>query len=311
MRILVAGGTGLIGSALLRALIEEGHSIALLSRSKREFPGLEKIQTLVWDGVTTKGWGESVNDVDAIINLAGENIGRFPWTAGRKAKFRESRVFAGQALAKAIRESRVRPKTFIQASAVGFYGPRGNERIDETSSPGMDFSSRLCADWEDSTRGIEDLGIRRVLLRTGIVLSNRGGVLPKMAFPVKLFVGGRLGSGQQGIPWIHVDDEINAIQFLLRNESAKGAYNLSAPNPVSNSVFMKTLAEILHRPYWLHIPSFIIRILLGDMSTLLLDGQFVIPARLLESGFKFNYHTLELALDDFLGKEFSSNRFMQ
>ena len=300
MKILIAGGTGLIGKQLIRLLISDGHTVVLLSRSADRLPQLKGITAVTWDGKTTGGWSELMEEVEAVVNLAGENIGRFPWTEKRKKKFRESRVAAGNALSKAIEESKVRPSVFIQASAVGFYGPRGEEEVDESASSGGDFSSKLCVDWEDSSKGIEELDIRRVIVRTGIVLDKKGGILQKMALPVKFFVGGRLGSGRQGIPWIHIDDEINAINFLIKNDSARGVFNLSAPLPVSNAEFMKRIATVLRRPYWFHVPKFAIKLFLGEMSTLLLNGQFMVPRKLLNLGFNFKFVTLEQALDNLL-----------
>jgi hypothetical protein len=241
-----------------------------------------------------------MEEIDAVVNLAGENIGSFPWTEKRKRKFRDSRVAAGNVLSKAIEESKGKPSVFIQASAVGFYGPRGNEEVDETASSGGDFSSRLCIDWEDSTKKIEDLGIRHVIVRTGIVLDKKGGILQQMALPVKFFVGGRIGSGKQGIPWIHIDDEVNAIVYLIKNNVAQGVFNLSAPVPVSNAEFMKNIAFFLHRPYWLHIPQSAIKLALGEMSAVILNGQFMVPRKLLNLGFSFKYVTIEQALHDVL-----------
>ncbi len=163
---------------------------------------------------------------------------------------------------------------------------------------GNDFSSELCIGWEDSSKQIEDFGVRRVIIRTGIVLDKKGGILQQMALPVKLFVGGRMGTGKQGIPWIHIEDEVNAIIFLIMNDSARGVFNLSAPRPVSNAEFMKRIATVLRRPYWFHIPEFAIKLLLGEMSTLLLNGQFMVPRKLVNLGFNFKYVTIEQALDD-------------
>lgn len=298
MKILIAGGTGLIGKQLIRSLISDGHTVVLLSRSADKLPPVKGITAVNWDGKTTTGWAELMKNVDAVVNLAGKNIGSYPWTEKRKREFRDSRVAAGNALSKAIEESQERPSVFIQASAVGFYGPRGEEEIDETASSGGDFSSKLCVDWEDSSKRIEDLGIRRVIVRTGIVLDKKGGILQQMALPVKFFVGGRLGSGKQGIPWIHIDDEVNAIIFLIKNSAARGAFNLSAPVPVSNAEFMKNIAFFLRRPYWFHVPQNAIKLVLGEMSALLLNGQFMVPRKLLNLGFTFKYLTIEQALRD-------------
>jgi uncharacterized protein (TIGR01777 family) len=302
MNILIAGGTGLIGRPLIRSLVSSGHQIVVLSRNSPKHSNSPSVEFLHWDGENVPSWGSSVNHVEAVINLAGENIGSFPWTRKRKQLFRKSRIKAGNALVNAIQIVQPRPSIFIQASAVGFYGPHGDERIDETSGSGTDYSARLCIDWEGSSAGVEEMGIRRIIIRTGVVLERSGGVLPLMALPVRLFAGGRLGKGNQGIPWIHIDDEVNAIKFLLENDSARGVYNLSAPNPTSNSAFMKTLASVLKRPYWFHVPQSVIRFALGEMSTLLLNGQYMIPSRLLNNGFKFIYETLGLALQDILNR---------
>jgi hypothetical protein len=300
MKILIAGGTGLIGKQLIRLLISDGHTVVLLSRSADRLPPLMGMTAVKWDGKTTGGWSELMEDVDAVVNLAGENIGSFPWTEKRKRKFRESRVAAGIALSKAIEDSRVRPSVLIQASAVGFYGPRGGEEVDESACSGGDFSSKLCVDWEASTKRIEDLDIRRVIVRTGIVLDKKGGILQQMALPVKFFAGGRLGSGKQGIPWIHMDDEVNAIKYLIETNAARGVFNLSAPAPVSNAEFMRNIAFCLHRPYWFHVPQKAIKLVLGEMSALLLNGQFMVPRKLLDLGFNFKFATIDQALEDLL-----------
>jgi uncharacterized protein (TIGR01777 family) len=301
MNILIAGGTGLIGKQLTQSLISDGHTVVLLSRSADRLPQVQGIEAVTWDGKTTNGWAELINQVDAVVNLAGENIGSFPWTENQKKKFRDSRVSAGNALSKAVEDSSKRPTVFIQASAVGFYGPRGEEEVDESASPGRDFSSKLCIDWEDSSRKIEDLGVRRVIIRTGIVLAKKGGILEQMSLPVKLFVGGRMGDGEQGIPWIHIEDEVNAIIYLVGNTSARGVFNLSAPAPVSNAEFTKKIASVLHRPFWFHAPKKAIKLALGEMSTLLLNGQFIVPRKLLNLGFNFKFISIEKALDDLLG----------
>lgn len=303
MRILIAGGTGLIGKSLIRRLHSNGFSIVVLSRSPSKFTEFQDVEVIHWDGRTTDGWGGLVKETDAVINLAGENIGSFPWTEKRKQEFRESRVAAGHALVAAIGGSARRPRVFMQASAVGYYGPRGDELVDETFNPGTDFSARLCIDWENSTKSIEDMGIRRVIIRTGIVLAKKGGIFPQMALPVKLNFGGRMGDGKQGIPWIHMEDEVGAIQFLLENELARGVFNLSAPAPLSNAEFIKKIASVLKRPYWFHLPKTAVRLLLGEMSSLLLNGQFLVPKNLLNQKFKFKYENIEPALLDLIGKQ--------
>ena len=298
MRILIAGGTGLIGRPLIRSLVSNSHTVVVLSRSARKFPASSGIEWIAWDAKTTAGWGSIVNDIDGVINLAGENIGRFPWSEKNKYNFRQSRVDAGRALVNAIEECQSKPQLLIQASAVGYYGPHGDELVDESAQVGEDFSAVLCRDWEASTQDVENYGVRRVIIRTGIVLTDTGGVLPQMAMPAKLFMGGRFGSGNQGIPWIHIDDEIRAIQYLLENESTQGVYNLSAPCPVSNKEFMHLIAQILRRPFWFHVPRILLVSVLGEMSSVLLNGQYMVPKRLLDSGFRFKFDQLRPALQD-------------
>ncbi len=298
MNILITGGTGLIGRPLIHSLLSNGHRVTVLSRNIKKISASPALQVLEWDGRTVTGRGFQLHKIDAVINLAGENIGSFPWSVKRKRTFRESRLNVGNVLVEAVRNAESRPRVFIQASAVGYYGPHGDERVDESTAQGGDFSAKLCIDWEASTKPVESMGLRRIIIRTGVVLANDGGVLPLMALPVRLFVGGRLGGGGQGFPWIHIDDEVNAIQYLLENEYSQGVYNLSAPNPVSNADFTQTLARVLHRPYWLHAPQFAIKLVLGEMSTLLLDGQYMLPKRLVEGGFRFKYELVESALWD-------------
>jgi uncharacterized protein (TIGR01777 family) len=304
MKILITGGTGLIGKPLVNSLIADANQVIILSRNPPKANLLPNAEIIQWDGCTPQGWGHLLNEVDAVINLAGENIGSFPWSEKRKIQFRQSRIRAGAAIVDAFNTAKARPCVLLQASAVGYYGPQGDELIDESTPGGSDFSARLCVDWEDSTKPVEEMGVRRVVVRTGIVLSSQGGVLPLMALPTRLFVGGSLGKGRQGFPWIHIGDEVAAIRFLLENENLKGVFNLSAPNPVSSIDFIRSLAKVLHRPCWFPTPAFALKLILSEMSTLLLDGQFMIPKRLVEAGFKFSFTNVELALRD-LYRDFS------
>ncbi len=200
----------------------------------------------------------------------------------------------------AIQASSTPPKVLIQASGVNYYGPHGLTPVSEAEAPGNDFLAELCKVWEASTEPIEKLGVRRVIVRSAIVLSARQGILPIMLFPVKIFAGGPLGSGRQGLPWIHLEDEVAAIRFLLENESASGPFNLTAPGLVSSADFNRAAAKTLHRPYWLPVPAFMLRLVLGEMSTLVLDGVYLQPERLQELGFHFRFETVEAALGDLL-----------
>jgi uncharacterized protein (TIGR01777 family) len=296
MKVLIAGGSGFLGTHLSRSLLADGHQVWALSREpgrKRFLPG---VQAVTWDGKTPAGWGHMAGEVDAIVNLTGATLAHWPWTAGRKRGFVSSRVNPARAIAQAIQAAETRPRVLLQNSAGGYYGPHGLEPVTETTLPGGDFSARLCVEWEAASKPVEQLGVRRVVTRTGIVISRDAAILQLMALPTRLFFGGRLGSGKQGIGWIHLQDEIRAFRFLLEHDDANGAYNLSAPNPISNSDFMRAIARALRRPYWFHPPAFLLRLLLGEMSTLILDGWFLEPARLLETGFRFDFATADSAL---------------
>lgn len=293
MNILMTGGTGLIGKALTASLLADGHSVwALTRRDPAPAPVKPGLVLLHWDGRTPSGWGEIVSDMDAVLNLAGEPLARWPWTKAQKQRFWDSRVNAGQAVTEAIRTASPRPKVLIQASGINHYGLRGGP-ADESTPPGDDFLARLTIAWEDSTREVESLGVRRCIIRQAIVLAPKGGLLPLMALPVRLFAGGRLGSGEQAVPWVHLEDVVGAIRFLMEAEQASGPYNLIAPEAVTNAAFYRLLAARLRRPYWFSTPAFLLRLVLGEMSVLVLEGRASQPRRLLEAGYGFKVTSLE------------------
>jgi uncharacterized protein len=300
MRIIISGGTGFIGTVLTKTLLEKGHSVWILTRSPRTARLAEGAQGIGWDGRTDSGWGEIVSQADAIVNLAGESIGSWVWSAERKKRILTSRVNAGVAVSEAIRKANPRPKILVQGSAAGFYGSHGIEDVNEETPFGSGFLADVCKKWEASSLLIEDLGVRRVVIRTGVVLGNHEGGLPRMMLPFQAFAGGPLGNGMQGIPWIHPVDEVGSICFLLENEKTRGVYNLSAPHPLSNADFGQILAKVLKRPYWLPVPGLALRLLLGEMSSLVLEGQYMYPKRLQESGYQFRFETAEGALRDLL-----------
>jgi len=300
MRIIVAGGTGFIGTALTKSLLAERHQVWILTRNLQTRRLAEGGHGVGWDGRTTTGWGELVSQMDAIVNLSGESLGSGPWTRVRKARILSSRVEAGKAISDAIRQANPRPKVLIQASAVGFYGPRGDEPVTEESTLGSGFLAEVCKAWEGSSQPVEELCVRRVVIRTGVVLSRDEGGLQRMMLPFRFFAGGPVGNGRQGLPWIHPADEVAGIRFLLENEKAHGVFNLSAPEPLSNADFGHILAKVMRRPYWLPVPAFALRLLLGEMSTLVLEGQYVLPKRLRDHGFRFRFETAEAALRDVL-----------
>ena len=299
MKFLIAGGTGFLGSALTKSLLVDKHQVFLLTRKPRpKIPvGAEAVQ---WDGKTTDGWGKLVNEMDAVIHVAGKSLSSWPWTAKKKRTFLDSRAIPGLVLAEAIRKATQRPRVFVQQSGINYYGLRG-DLADESTPPGDDFLAQLAVKWEAATKPIEDLGVRRVVTRTAVVLARRGGLLPLMALPVQLFVGGPMGTGQQAMPWIHLNDWVGAVRFLIENENARGGYNLVAPTPTSNAEFNRSLAKVLHRPYWFPIPAFLLRMVLGEMNVLLLEGRFSQPRRLVNSGYRFQFSGPYEAFADLYG----------
>jgi uncharacterized protein (TIGR01777 family) len=305
MHILITGGSGLIGRTLTKGLLQDGHEVTILTRDAGRAVVPQGTHVQQWDARTPAGWGQLVEAVDAIVNLAGENLagaGLLPrrWTADHKRLIRDSRIQAGQAVAEAIRNVSKLPEVLIQASGIGYYGPHGSEFMTEFSPPGHDFLARLTVEWEATTAEVEQLGVRRAIIRTGVVLSAEGGALPRLTLPYRLFVGGPMGSGRQYISWIHIVDEIGAIRFLIENEQANGAFNLAAPNPLTNAEFGKIIGRVLTRPSLLPVPGFALRTLFGEASTLVLDGQRARPKRLLETGYTFRFPEAEQALRDLL-----------
>ncbi|MBL8163289.1 MAG: TIGR01777 family oxidoreductase [Anaerolineae bacterium] len=304
MRVIITGGTGLIGKALANSLAHDHHDVIVLSRNKNKTSGLAGgVQVVEWDARTAQGWGALADGAGAIINLAGESIAGegFPpsrWTPERKRRIRDSRVNAGKAITEAIKAANNKPSVLIQSSAVGYYGTHGDQDITEDAPAGSDFLSDVSKEWEAATAEVEKMGVRRVIVRTGIVLSSKGGVLPLMSLPFRLFAGGPIGSGKQQIPWIHIDDQIGAIRFLMENAAARGAYNLSAPNPLSNAEFGKAIGRALGRPSFFPTPGIAFKLAFGELAMLLLEGQRAVPKRLQEAGYTFQYADADAALKD-------------
>ena len=295
MKVLIAGGRGFLGTALVNSLRSDGHKAIILTR--RAPKDSDQIQ---WDGRTTTGWGQVVDEVDAVVHLTGYGLEHWPWTKRQKQRFLDSRVTPGLALVSAIKNASRRPGVFLQASGINYYGLRGESAADESTPPASDFLAQLTVKWEHATKPIEELGVRRVITRNAVVLAKQGGLFPLMALPVRLFIGGRFGDGTQAMPWIHLKDQTRAIRFLLENERAHGAYNLISPMPTSNGDFMRAIAKELRRPYWFHIPAFLLRMGMGEMSTLLTEGRYSQPKRLIELGFRFEFEKLEDAMKDLL-----------
>jgi uncharacterized protein (TIGR01777 family) len=295
MQVLIAGGSGFLGRALRNSLEEDGHGVFILTRRASNYP--HEIQ---WDGKTTEGWGHIVNELDAVVNLTGYGLEHWPWTKRQKQKFVDSRVLPGRALVFAIQSAADRPRLLLQTSGVNRYGLRGDTLADESTPPAEDFLAQLTVPWEDATRPVEDLGVRRVIVRNAVVLARKGGLFPLMTLAPRLFFGGTFGDGRQAMPWIHLTDHTKAMRFLLENENAHGPYNLISPQQTSNAKFMQAVAGALHRPYWFHIPKFLLQLALGEMSVLLTEGRYSQPKRLIELGFQFQFGQLQNAMEDLL-----------
>jgi len=294
MNVMIAGGSGFLGKSLTQSLLADGHKVFILTRGASVPSGA---QAVIWDAKTTSGWGHLVNEMDVVIHLAGKTLASFPWTAATKRDFHDSRIIPGLALGQAILEADHRPGVFVQASGINHYGLRGNT-ADESTPPGDDFLAQLTVQWEAATKSIEELGVRRVVIRTAVVLGKGEGLLSLMALPIKMFVGGPMGSGKFAMPWIHINDWVGAVRHLIANENARGAYNLIAPTPTSNADFNRALAGVLHRPYWFPTPAFLLQLVLGEMSVLVVEGRFAKPKRLIESGYKFQFEAAREALSD-------------
>jgi uncharacterized protein len=300
MRVLITGGSGLIGRALAANLAPD-HDVIILSRQSERITDLPAgVRVERWDGRTIEGRHSLADGADAIVNLAGENISSGRWTEERKRAILQSRLNAGQAVVQAVKAAVHKPRVIIQASGVGYYGPCGDEEITEDSPQGHDFLARLAAEWESSTSPVEEMGVRRAIIRTGVVLSKDGSALPRMLLPFRLFVGGRLGSGRQWFPWIHIADEVGAIRFLIDKEAASGTFNLTAPGSLTNGEFSRLLGQQTRRPSFVPLPAFALRLLFGEMATALLDGQRAIPQRLLQLGFTFRFPDATSALRNLL-----------
>jgi len=300
-RVLITGGTGLIGRALATALAASGHDVVLLSRSPDRAEALPaNVRAARWDGTTASGWQDLADGALAIVNLAGENIGGGRWTAAAKRRIVESRTRAGAAVAAAVAAARRKPRMLLQASAVGYYGNCGDHLLPESAGPGTGFLAATCVAWEASTFAVEAAGVRRAVARSGVVLSMAGGALPKLVLPFRLFAGGPMGDGRQWMPWIHLADEVRALQFLIEDERAAGAFNLCGPAPERNADFGRAIGDVLHRPSFMPAPAFALKAALGEMSTIVLEGQRCVPERLLALGFGFEHAELRPALADLL-----------
>ncbi|HUF85233.1 MAG TPA: TIGR01777 family oxidoreductase [Acidimicrobiia bacterium] len=299
MDVLVTGASGFIGSALVSALEGDGHRVGRLTRSDNAGP-----DTLRWDPAAGRIDAAGLEGFGAVVHLAGAGIGDKRWTSDRKRVIRDSRTQGTLLLAGALAGLRTKPAVLVSASAVGYYGPRDEEELTEDSRPGDDFLAGVCVAWEQSAAPAAEAGIRVVTIRSGVVLSPGGGVLERMVLPFKLGLGGRLGTGKQYMSWISLDDEVGAILHLLGHDGVSGPVNLTAPNPVTNSEYTKTLGAVVGRPTAIPTPITPLKLRYGSelVHFLLLTGQRVLPNRLEASGYQFGHDRLEPALRELLGK---------
>jgi uncharacterized protein (TIGR01777 family) len=308
MRVVITGGTGLIGRALSTNLAADGHEVIVLSRSPERATHLpDGVRAERWDARTANGWGHLADGADAIVNLAGASLageGFFPtrWTEERLRVIRESRIHAGRAVVEAMEQAEHKPRVVVQSSTVGYYGFHGDEDLTEEAEPGDDWGGHFTAEiWEPSTAPVEQMGVRRVVVRSGVVFSIEDGALPRLLLPFRLFAGGPMGSGDQWYSWIHLKDEVRALRFLIETEEAGGAYNLTAPSPVKNGELAKLIGRLMGRPSWIPVPGFAMRLAFGEVADVVLKGQRAVPQRLLDLGFEFRFPTAEAALEDLLG----------
>lgn len=305
MRVVIAGGTGFIGRALCRELLAAGHQPVVLTRNPqraREILG-SSVESRAWDPARPEELPGALEGADAVVNLAGAPIDGQRWTAAYKATIRDSRIQATRALVEAMRQLQQRPRVLANASATGYYGPRGDEVVDENTPPGNDFLARVCQDWEQEARAAEALGVRVALVRTGVALGRGGGALERMLLPYRLFIGGPIGSGRQGFPWVHLADVVGIYRWAVESDQVAGPLNATGPQPLTNREFSQALGRALGRPSWLPVPSLALKLLFGELAeTALLQGQKVAPTRTQQLGYQFRFRTVEAALRDLFSR---------
>jgi len=296
MKILIAGASGFIGSYLIEAFIEKGYSVTGLSRNPQNQLSGKNLSWKKWHDNDFSDWQADLESSDVVINLMGESLAGKRWTNSRKKVLLESRVNSSALFVKAYEKCKSKPDLFIQTSAIGYYAdaPFSNEQ----SSAGNDFLAEITIKWEQATAAIEQMNSNRVIIRTGVVLAEDSLIIKKFKLPFKLFAGGHLADGQQIISWIHIDDLVNSIQFMIENVKKSQIFNFTAPNPVTMEEFCKKLGKKMRRPSWLHVPAFILKILFGQMAEeTMLKGHKILPENLLKSGYNFRYKEIGSALN--------------
>ena len=303
MKVVIAGGTGLLGRRLWQALAARGDEVVALTRGEAGTRANGRLVRWQPDGGADPAWAAELDGAGAIVNITGENIAAKRWTDARKAALRDSRLLSTRSLVAAMRTAARRPPVFVQGSAVGYYGSTGDEPIDESFPPGDDFLGRLGVDWEAEARAAEALGCRVVLIRSGVVLAPEGGALMELARPFRFYVGGPVASGRQYLSWIHPDDWVRLIAWTIDRSDIAGAINATSPGPVTNEEFSTALGRTLHRPSWLRVPRLPLRLLFGEMAdVVLVGGQRVVPRRATEAGFRFEHPEIYRALADALAR---------
>jgi len=300
MKIVVTGGTGFIGRALLPALIEGHHQVVVLTRQAGIGGAMLPVgvQTTIWDARSPGEWESDIDGADVVLNFAGEPIGGKRWSRDQKERIIGSRVDATRTIVNAIRTANLKPAVLINGSAIGFYGDVPEGSVTEQNAAGTGFLAEAVEKWECEAFKAEQLGVRVITLRTGVVLGDDGGALAKMLLPFRLFLGGPIGSGKQWFSWIHRDDAVGAVLFAMKYKDLSGPVNVTAPEPVTMKEFCSALGRALHRPSWAPVPEVMMKLLLGEMSEMILTGQRVVPSRLLENSYRFRYPRLREALMD-------------
>ncbi len=302
MNVLVAGGTGFIGSRLIPALEREEAKVTILTRTLNLPAGAVGRRYVHWDGRSTDVLEEEVRRADVVVNLSGASIGSGRWTARRKRILRESRILTTQAIVNAIGKSSPRPSVLVNMSAVGFYGECGDEPVTEGHLSGSDFLSTLCREWEEAAMRAAAFGVRVLIPRMAVVIASGGGVMTRFLLPYRLFLGGALGQGTQWFPWVHIDDAVEAILFAIRTATIEGAFNVVSPGRVTMTEFATSLGQSLHRPHFFTIPAWMLSLALGEMAQTILVSQKVLPQVLLRQGFQFQYSPLQFAFDEVFAK---------
>jgi uncharacterized protein (TIGR01777 family) len=301
MKILIAGGTGFIGSRLADSLASQGHDVLVATRDAERASTGGGVSAVEWDAKSPAGILKSVEWADAVVNLAGENVAEGRWTAAKKRRILDSRVDATRGIVEAIKTANRKPEVLVNASAVGYYGFSSNgTALDEGSRAGDGFLADVCRRWEEEAAKVEESGVRLAIMRIGVVLGRGGGALPKMTLPFKFFGGGHPGTGRQYVPWIHIEDTVGLIEYAIGNKSVEGPVNVTAPEPVPMRELCRSIGCSLNRRSWAHVPGFVLKLALGEMSEIILGSARVLPESAKRSGYRFEFPEAGKALNDLL-----------